>query len=149
MLVYLDNCCFNRPYDDSTVLRNSLESQSKLYIQEKIKEGKILLASSYVLMFEISKNPYENRKQTIIEFVDKYCSKYVDAELSEDIKINADKIIATGVKTKDAFHVSCAIYLGADYFLTTDDRLLKYKTSKINLLNPIDFLKVLEGENYD
>ena len=38
--IYLDNCCFNRPYDDqeSRVIR--LESEAKMMIQEKIKLGK-------------------------------------------------------------------------------------------------------------
>lgn len=37
--LYLDNCCFNRPYDDqeSKVIR--LESEAKMMIQEKIKLG--------------------------------------------------------------------------------------------------------------
>ena len=29
--VYLDNCCYNRPYDDQSQLRISLETQAKLY----------------------------------------------------------------------------------------------------------------------
>ena len=37
MRVYLDNCCYNRPYDDQTQLRISLESQAKLYVQELLK----------------------------------------------------------------------------------------------------------------
>ena len=36
MRIYLDNCCFNRPYDDQSQLRISLETQAKLYIQGMI-----------------------------------------------------------------------------------------------------------------
>lgn len=46
MRVYLDNCCFNRPYDDQTYIRVSLETQAKLYIQDKIKSQELELASS-------------------------------------------------------------------------------------------------------
>ena len=52
----------------------------------------------------------------------------------------------TGIKVKDAFHVACAIYSSCDYFLTTDDRLLKYCTTEIQMLNPIDFIRKLEGD---
>ena len=52
----------------------------------------------------------------------------------------------TGFKVKDAFHVACAIYSSCDYFLTTDDRLLKYCTKEIQMLNPIDFIRKLEGD---
>ena len=53
------------------------------------------------------------------------------------------EIEASGIKPKDACHVACAILSGRDYFLTTDDRLLKYKRDDI-LVNPVDFIKVLE-----
>ena len=45
----------------------------------------------------------------------------------------------TGVKKMDALHVASAIIGKADYFLTTDIRLLKYSTDKIHIINPIDF----------
>ena len=54
--IYLDNCCYNRPYDDQTQLRISLESQAKLHVQEMIKDGKLELAASYILTYENSKN---------------------------------------------------------------------------------------------
>ncbi len=50
----------------------------------------------------------------------------------------------TGVKTKDALHVACAIIGGAEYFLSTDIRLLKYNTNEIKLVNPIEFVSNLE-----
>ncbi len=55
----------------------------------------------------------------------------------------------TGVKHADACHVACAIIANCDYFLTTDKRLLKYKSSEIEILNPIDFIKVLGDKNSD
>lgn len=55
-------------------------------------------------------------------------------------------IIQTGVKKKDAVHVASAIIAGCDSFLTTDIRLLKYKTDSILMENPIDFIRRLEGE---
>lgn len=44
-----------------------------------------------------------------------------------------------GVKFVDACHVACAIFAECDYFVSTDYRLLKYKTEEIKLLNPIRF----------
>jgi len=34
--VYLDNCCYNRPFDDQSQVRIELETKTKLYIQDKI-----------------------------------------------------------------------------------------------------------------
>ena len=45
--IYLDNCCYNRPYDDQSQLRISLETQAKLQIQNMIKNKELQLASSY------------------------------------------------------------------------------------------------------
>jgi hypothetical protein len=32
--IYLDNCCFNRPYDDQAYLTIKLESEAKLFVQK-------------------------------------------------------------------------------------------------------------------
>ena len=147
MRIYLDNCCFNRPYDDQSQLRISLETQAKLYIQDMIKNGKVELAASYMLLFENHQNPYEIRKQAIKEFLHNNTSAYIDYDKSEVVKEIAISVMQTGVKSKDAIHVASAILSECDYFITTDIRLLKYKTDKIELLNPIEFIQKLEGEN--
>ena len=43
--IYLDNCCYNRPYDDQTQLRIELETKAKLFIQQQIIEDKIFKES--------------------------------------------------------------------------------------------------------
>ena len=44
----------------------------------------------------------------------------------------------------DALQVASAIIGKADYFLTTDKRLLKYSTPKIQILNPVEFISKVE-----
>lgn len=73
-------------------------------------------------------------------------AEYVDIDKTDIIKSKAEEIMKTGIKMKDAYHVACAVYSSCDCFLTTDDRLLKYHTDKIQMLNPIDFIRRLEGE---
>lgn len=43
MLIYMDTCCFNLPYDDQSPICNSLEAQAKLHIQSRIRSGHIRL----------------------------------------------------------------------------------------------------------
>ena len=50
--LYLDNCCFNRPYDNQEQLKIYLETQAKLAIQEQIITGKYELIWSYILEYE-------------------------------------------------------------------------------------------------
>lgn len=142
--IYLDNCCYNRPYDNQLQMKINLEAQAKLYIQKLIVEKKLELVYSFISRYENSLNPYAIRRDTISDF---FCnaSEYVSEENIDVIKEKAKEIMKTGVKLKDALHVACAIYARCDYFLSTDKRLLKYSTSEIKLINPIDFVSELEG----
>ncbi len=124
--IYLDNCCYNRPYDDQSQIRISLETQAKLYIQNLIKDKQVELVTSYMLEYENGKNKLGKRKQVIAEFMESNESYYVGIERDSDVAKIAEPIMQTGVKEKDAFHVACAILAKCDYFITTDDRLLKY-----------------------
>ncbi len=144
MRVYLDNCCYNRPYDDQSYLRISLESQAKLSIQASIKNGEIELATSYMTYFENSQNPYEMRRRNILEFQDKNATVFLSEESANAVIKKALEIEKTGIKHKDACHIACAIYTGCDYFITTDDRILKYKTNEIKLVNPVDYIREVE-----
>ena len=125
-------------------IRISLEAQSKLYIQDLIREGKIELASSYMSNYECSKNPFIMRRETILSFMETYTRIYISEKSQETVETAAKEIMKTGVKFKDACHVAAAIYGACNYFITTDDRLLKYQSDQIILLSPIDFVSLKE-----
>jgi hypothetical protein len=57
MRVYLDNCCFNRPFDDQSQARIRLEAEAKLEVQQRIKSAEIELAWSYVLYWTTRTKP--------------------------------------------------------------------------------------------
>ncbi len=151
MKVYLDNCCYNRPYDDQNYLPIALEAQAKLYIQSLIKEKKLELASSFILDYENSCNPYSDRKNAVVQFLNDNVSDYIDGSYAEQVIEKAERIMALGVKMKDACHIVCAEMMDCDCLLTTDKRMLKYKSSSVKLLNPIEFIDCLNGgvENDD
>ena len=141
--VYLDNCCYNRSYDNQEQLKVHLETEAKMHIQKMITDKKINLVYSFVSEFENSKNPNTNNSKTISNFF-KNAVFYVDISYKPDIRSEAVEIIKTGVKEMDAMQVASAIIGKSDYFLTTDKRLLKYSTEKIQIMNPIDFIRTLE-----
>ena len=136
--VYLDNCTYNRPFDDQSQIRISLETQAKLYIQSLIRSNKIDLIYSYVCFYENYINPFENKRLSIFEF-----SKYAKSTVKEnkEILVKANEIIRNRIKPLDALHLSCAIIAKADYFITFDDGILAYTTKEIDILDPIMFLK--------
>ena len=139
MKVYLDNCCFNRPFDDQSQIRIQLEAQAKLYVQEQIKNGKIELVWSYMLDYENSFNPFEERKVIIQKWQNKAKQ---DINENEQIIKTANELSSLGIKNKDALHIACAVESNCDYFLTTDDKVLKKlkKYESIAVVNPFTFI---------
>lgn len=141
--VYLDNCCFNRPYDDQSQIKVQLEAQAKLFIQERIKENEYILIWSYILEYENNQNPYFLRKNEIIEW-----KKLADIIIKpcNEILERAQGFEKYNIKLKDAIHLSCAIQAQADYFFTTDIALIKKNVNfnNIKILNPLRFIELLE-----
>ncbi|MBO4547024.1 MAG: hypothetical protein J5700_05555 [Treponema sp.] len=151
MKIYLDNCCYNRPYDDQSYLSISLEAQAKLLVQSLVKNKRLQLASSFILDYENSCNPYTDRKNVVQNFLADNSSDCIGSDKSEEVIAKAEAVMATGVKMKDSCHIVCAEMMNCDYLLTTDKRMLKYKGGSVKLMNPIEFIDLLNGgtENYD
>ena len=66
MRIYLDNCCYNRPFDDQSQLKVLLESLAKLSIQQKMRNGELEYVWSTVLDFEIGKSRFIDRTMQIL-----------------------------------------------------------------------------------
>jgi predicted nucleic acid-binding protein len=139
--IYLDNCCFNRPYDDQAHPVIQLESEAKLFIQKRILQGAFELVWSFILEYENSANPYVNRKKAIASWRKVACENIT---VSDEIYELAGQMTATGIKKKDALHIACAVQAKCDYFLTTDKRLLKSRIKNITILNPLGFIRIEE-----
>ena len=52
MLIYLDNCCYNRPYDLQLSELIKLETEATLAIQYAILTKEVRLVWSFILDFE-------------------------------------------------------------------------------------------------
>lgn len=139
--IYMDICCLNRPFDNQGQMKIRLETDAKLYIQSEIKEGRLDLSWSYMLDFENSENPYEDKRKAVNAWKNKasaFCK-------SSDTVLELGKNIArAGVAPKDALHVACALQENCEYFITTDIKLLKKKIEGIIIINPIDFIRETE-----
>jgi len=99
-----------------------------------------------VLDYENGRSRYQIQSAAIRKFMDENSRIYVGRKRISEIEEKARSIQDTGVKEKDALHVACAILAGSDYFISTDDRLLKYSTNEIQLLTPTEFVRLWEGE---
>ncbi len=113
MLIYLDMCCFNRPFDDQSQTRIHFETEAKLELQERVRKKELRLVWSYVLDYENSYNPFAERLASIL------------IRETESILDRGRSLMQLGIKPFDALHVACAINANADFFITTDDDLLR------------------------
>ncbi|GMO55429.1 MAG: hypothetical protein Ta2A_00300 [Treponemataceae bacterium] len=141
--IYLDNCCYNRPYDDQVQPQVIIETLAKLYIQELVTKAQLELVWSYVLKYENSRNIGEAKRAAIarweelsVEFIGK----------TKPLVALAHEIEKTGIKPFDALHIACAITAHCDYLITVDRRMAKYQDDRIAICNPVDFINKM-GRN--
>lgn len=138
MKIYLDICCFNRPFDAQEQLRIRLETEAKLQIQDRIRHKRFNLVWSYMLDYENAANPFVERKDAIAQWA---ALAVADVEENQFLLRKAAQLQRLGLKGKDALHLACALAAKCDYFLTTDRALLKKAAQVVGLrvINPVEF----------
>jgi predicted nucleic acid-binding protein len=139
--VYLDNCAYNRPFDDQNDIRIRLESEAKLFIQEQIKDNRIDLVWSSVNDYENNDNPSPEKRERILAWKNVAARRYA---LNEAVLQKAPELQSLEIRAKDALHIAAAINSGCDFFITTDDEILKYKTTKLRIIDPVQFVQIWE-----
>ena len=137
MKIYMDNCCLARPFDDQIQVKIRLEATAKMYIQSLVKFKSLVLCSSFMLSHEIEKCPVEETKVHISQFMSEFALFHVGNDRENDVIAISNEIGETGIRYKDSVHIACAIIAECDYLITTDSRILKYKTDKVNHRPPI------------
>ena len=122
MLLYLDNCALNRPFDDQTQARIWLETLSLSLILGLIESGEAEHVRSSVHLLENSRNPLAVRRLWVARCL--WRARH-DVRLTEAIRIRAHPLESTGIKALDALHIAGAKAAGATQFITCDDRLIR------------------------
>jgi len=138
--IYLDNCCYGRPYDDQSQFRIFLETQAKMKIQKMIENEELTLVVSSFLLAENNKRPDAAMRTQVRNYMGANMKIFVDSKDNETLKELEKEIEGDGIKSMDAAHLASAICSDCDFFITTDDRILKYETDRIKILNPIRFI---------
>jgi len=142
--LYLDLCCFNRPFDDQSQTRVRLETDAKLVLQAHVGSGKIELVWSYVLDYENAQNPFAERRESIALWRSLAVHRVRETEAT---RLLARQLSDTGIKPYDALHVACAVAGNATLFVSTDDALLKRlkASSSLTAALPAEALAIVEN----
>ena len=140
MIIYLDNCCYNRPFDDQTQERIHLESETILTILKMAQMKKVIIVGSEILELEINRMLDEHKKRKVLDLY-----KVADMRIlyTDKIKKRSEEIISVSkIRTFDSLHIASAEEANADVLLTTDDKFEKMSEKldlKIRVLNPLKF----------
>lgn len=145
MRIYLDNCCYNRPFDDRTNVKNYLEREAVLLVMQRAFDGEYEIYGSDVLVKEMKEIANAEKKKCVEGLY--YAIIKENIALNGAIVVRAEEIMQqANIRAFDSLHLASA-ESGADVFLTTDIKLLK-SCRKLNLeikvKNPIEF--VMAGE---
>lgn len=133
MKVYLDSCSLQRPFDDKSQVRIALEAEAILSVLALCETEQLELLSSEVLIFETNRIPNIVRRKNAFEILN-LAKKVI--MVNEDIENHAKRLTGKGIKPLDALHLASASHESADYFCTSDGKLLK-KVKNLEGLNTI------------
>ena len=148
MTLYLDNCCYNRPFDDQTQDRIHIESEAILAVLKACENGMITILSSPIVRMEIDKFSNADKREKVLTL---YSLANPDIPFTEEIKKRAEEIRTnSSIRVMDSLHVATAEAGKADAMLTTDDKLIKACAKLVlgvKVVNPITFLlEMAKGE---
>lgn len=143
MRVYLDNCVFNRPFDDQTQTKIKAETKAVLAIRERIVKGELELVWSYLNEFEASRNPFHEIRESAFEWR-QMATIFVGPAIS--IVKTAYNLRNLGVKPVDSLHIAAAIEANSRYFISTDNGILSKVNAYGSLLvqGPVAFASELD-----
>jgi predicted nucleic acid-binding protein len=137
----LDLCTFSRPFDNQNQLKIRLETEAKLFIQQRIINGSYELVWSYILEYENNQNKFDDRRNAIYDW--KKIAKIHCVENNNIIEY-AELLYKNNIRTKDALHIACSVYTDSNYFITTDKHLFNLKLDDVKIINPLNFLNEVE-----
>lgn len=142
MKIYLDNCCYNRPFDDQKQKRIHMESEAILRVLEKTQQENYIIVGSAVLELEIEQMHDESKKKKVKSL---YRITKIRVPYTADIRKRSQEIMKQSkIRTFDSLHIATAESIAADVMLTTDDKLEKMAARlklKVKVMNPLKFMK--------
>lgn len=139
--LYLDNCCYNRPFDNLEQEKINLEANAIENIFRKHINKEIEIYKSMAIDFEISKIKSDNKRRQVEDLYDAIES--IEIAYSQKIKQRAIELREYNIKDMDSLHLAFAESEDVDYFITTDRLLInasKRANLKIKVINPIEFI---------
>ena len=139
--IYLDNCCYNRPFDDLTQEKINLEASAIETIFRKHIDKEVKIYKSRAIDYEITKISDGDKKRKVEDLYDGLELENISYTYNLDTRV--EELEKANIHFMDAYHVAYAESKELDYFITVDKQLInasKKLNLKIKILNPIEFI---------
>ena len=141
MKLYLDNCCYNRPFDDQSQERIYLESEAILSILKRGERQQFKILGSPILKLEMNQMRDEDKKQKVRNI---YQVIHEEIPYTKEVRTRSEEIMKLSkIRSFDSLHIAIAESTNADFLLTTDDKLEKMASHldlKVKVQNPLKFV---------
>ncbi len=139
--IYMDNCCYNRLFDDRSNIKNYLEREAVLLVLELNNKGQVEIIGSDVLIKEMLaiKDVMKNKRIHIL-----YQNCVLDSVFADSEIICRAKEISkiAGTTSFNSLHLAIS-EKNVEVFLTTDIKLVKMSKRidlSVKVMNPIEFI---------
>jgi len=149
MKIYLDCCCYNRPFDDQTQEKIRIESEVILTIINMFRQNNCEIVGSSALDIEIEQIKDIAKKEKVKIFYEQTITQKM--KITDDIlKKMQEMSEEVNIKKFDLLHLLLAENANANVLLTTDDKFEKASSKlnpKVKVLNPIKyFLEIMQND---
>jgi predicted nucleic acid-binding protein len=118
MRIYLDSCCYSRPFDSHNQERIRREAEAVLAIIEST-HVKVACAPLFWETAAIADGGKRMRVNSLLSL-----ARHEEVDVTAFIA-RVPQIAGLGFRAMDSAQIACAELVAADWFLSTDDRLLR------------------------
>jgi len=138
MRVYLDSCCYNRPFDAQHQERIRREAEAVLAV---IESAHVKIACA-PLFWELDASTSLEKRARVSSLLS--LARYEKVDVAA-FTARVPDIAKLGFRPMDSAQLACAELVAADWFLSTDDRLLRRAARvagslKVAVANPADWV---------
>ncbi len=138
--LYLDICAFKRPFDDQRQERIRRETEAVAVVVEMAERGEVALVRSPAHDLENARNPREDRRLAVDEWLK---LARVKIGVTSVVEARARLLEKAGLSPLDSLHVAFAEAADSGWFVTCDDRLVR----RLDRVRPS--LRILVGTPLD
>lgn len=142
MLLYLDENCYQRGFDDQNQFRIRMEAIACQEIFQRAESGVVNLVWSFMLQDETLQCPVPERKVAVLRLSEICVVRIGPNNEIYDLAVIFNK--KYNLSPKDAIHLACAVSAKSDLFVTCDDGIIKKAKilETIEISNPIDYIRM-------